>query len=72
KVGGVAGVILMTLMAAIVVFIIGVIIDFCGSFAAFCVLGALKKTSVGKAFCRLMKKADSVFSSTETGIENEA
>ena len=72
KVSGVAGVILMTLMAAIVVFIIGVIIDFCGSFAAFCVLGALKKISVGKAFCRLMKKADSVFSSIETGIENEA
>lgn len=72
KVSGVAGVILMTLMAAIVVFIIGVIIDFCGSFAAFCVLGALKKTPVGRSFCRLMKRADSVFSAASDTADNEA
>ena len=72
KAGGVAGVILMTLMAAIVVFIIGVIIDFCGSFAAFCVLSALKKTAVGKSFGILMKKADSVFSGSSDSIKDEA
>ena len=72
KVNGVASVILMTLMAAIVVFIIGVIVDFCGSFAAFCILSALKKTKVGKLFTGLMKKADSVFSSTEGSTKNEA
>ena len=72
KATGVADVILMTLMAAIVVFIIGVIIDFCGSFAAFCILSALKKTSVGKGFCRLMKRADSVFSSSSDSMDKEA
>ena len=72
KVNGVASVILMALMAAIVVFIIGVIVDFCGSFAAFCILSALKKTKVGKLFTGLMKKADSVFSSTEGSTKNEA
>lgn len=72
KVNGVASVILMTLMAAIVVFIIGVIVDFCGSFAAFCILSALKKTKVGKSFTGLMKKADFVFSSTEGSTKNEA
>ena len=72
KINGVASVILMALMAAIVVFIIGVIVDFCGSFAAFCILSALKKTKVGKLFTGLMKKADSVFSSTEGSTKNEA
>jgi surface polysaccharide O-acyltransferase-like enzyme len=72
KATGVADVILFTLIAAIVVFIIGVIVDFCGSFAAFCILSALKKTQVGKSFTGLMKKADSVFSSTEGSTKNEA
>ena len=72
KVNGVAGVILMTLMAAVVVFIIGVIIDFCGSFAAFCILSALKKTQPGKSFSRLMKRADSVFSSSSEAAKDEA
>lgn len=61
KVSGVASVILLTLLAAIIVFIIGVIVDFCSSFAAFCILSALKKTGVGKKFSGFMKKADSVF-----------
>lgn len=72
KVSSVASVILMTLMAAVVVFIIGVIIDFCGSFAAFCILGALKKTQIGKSFSRLMKRADSVFSSSSESAKDEA
>ncbi len=72
KVNGVASVILLTLMAATVVFIIGVIVDFCGSFAAFCILGALKKTQIGKSFARLIKRADSVFSSSSDTSKNEA
>ena len=72
KVNGVASVILLTLMAATVVFIIGVIVDFCGSFAAFCILGALKKTQIGKSFARLLKRADSVFSSSSDTSKNEA
>ena len=69
KVSGVASVILLTLLAALIVFIIGVIIDFCGSFAAFCVLSALRKTPAGRWFAGLMKKADSVFASAGDGSQ---
>ena len=70
KISSAIGVFGFAVFAAIIVFVAGVIIDLCGSFAAYLLLGRLKVTPGFKTIYQLIKKADRVFAGGRAGNVN--